>query len=53
MKVHFAGYQSFIRAIDRAGVNYVLNTFYEMRGISEAKQQEVVSALSLRAPTSA
>lgn len=31
MKVHFAGYLPFVKALDKAGVNYVLDTFYELK----------------------
>lgn len=46
MKVHFAGYLSFVKAIDRAGVNYILDTFYEIRAMSSEKKMDHLKRMS-------
>lgn len=38
MKVHYAGYLPFVKALDKAGINYVLDTFYEIKQMSFQKR---------------
>lgn len=40
MKVHFAGYISHKEAIDKAGVKYILDTFYEIKTMPFEKRLE-------------
>lgn len=48
MKVHFAGYVSHCESIDRAGINYVLETFYVLKTMSPDRQVEAVRKLNLK-----
>lgn len=38
MKVHYAGYLPYVKALDKAGVNYILDTFYEIKQMGFEKR---------------
>ena len=46
MKVHFAGYIPYIEAIDKAGVNYALETFYEIKGMNFEKRLKFLNHIN-------
>lgn len=46
MKAHFAGHVSFIGALKLAGVNYILDTYYEIRNLKDDKAREHVAIMN-------
>ena len=46
MKVHFAGYAAHRQALDRAGIRYVLESFYEMRTMASVRLAEVIRSMN-------
>lgn len=46
MKVHYAGYLPFKDALDRAGINYILDTFYEIKQMGMKKRLEHLNRMN-------
>lgn len=46
MKVHFAGHVSFAEPLRLANVNYILDTFYEIRKLSEDRARSHVNVMN-------
>lgn len=48
MKVHYAGYLPFVQSLDKANINYVLDTFYELRSLGKDAAMEHIARMNAK-----